>query len=253
MKDLAEKVVLITGGSRGIGLTTAQMFSEHGAKVIITGKTQKNLDIAKSLISGEVLSIQTDVSKLGDLDNLYAEISKTYSKIDILFVNAGITVRAPISNITEETFDKIINTNYKGAFFTVQKALPFLKEGSSIIMNASIAGLVAFDHHSLYSSSKAAVIHLAKTFAADLANKGIRVNSVSPGYIKTQVWDQLINTALFQSIVDEVPFENRLGLTEEIASTVLFLSSDASSYITGQNITVDGGLTTLFMRYGKKR
>lgn len=247
MEQLEGKIALITGGSKGIGLATAQLLAANGAKIVITGRNQKSLEEAKRRISADTLCVQGDVSNLSDLDRLFAEVKQKYSGIDILFANAGaIAGKMQINDITEKAFDQIVSVNYKGTFFTLQKAVPYLNEGASLIINASVSGTATFYYSSLYSSTKAAVIHLAKTFAADLASKKIRVNSISPGYVKTAPWQQGSHTSIFQELCSEVPLENRFGYTEEIAKAVLFLASSASSYITAQNIIIDGGLTAFY-------
>jgi NAD(P)-dependent dehydrogenase (short-subunit alcohol dehydrogenase family) len=252
MQQLEGKVALIIGGSKGMGFAVAQLFAENGASVIITGRCQKTLDIAKEQLPGCVHCMTGDITKLADIDNLFNEIGRKYNGLDILFSNAGLSQRILIDNVTEEDFDKMVSVNYKGTFFVVQRSLPYLKKGASIILNASIAGMIAFDHHSVYSSSKAAVIHLAKVFAADLASRKIRVNSISPGYIRTSAWDPWLNSGMLQSFAEEVPLGGKLGSAEEVAQTVLFLATDASSYITGQNFVIDGGISTIFRRYQKK-
>lgn len=253
MKQLMGKVALITGGSKGIGLAAAQLLAEHGAKVIITGRDQKSLNIAKSSILGEVMCIQNDIADISQIDGLYDTIQKSFGKIDILFANAAHAKNIALDMITEEEFDSMVNVNYKGAFFTVQKALPYLNNNASIILNASIAGVIAFDRHSIYSSTKAAIIHMAKLFAADLAAKKIRVNSVSPGYVKTSAWDPWVNSPGFKSIENIIPFGERFGSAEEVANVVLFLASSGASYITGQNIVIDGGVSTLFLQNKVKK
>ena len=181
MGKLTNKVAVITGGSKGIGLETAKLFAQEGAKVVITGRDRDSLEKAKVSIPFEVLAVQGDVANLSDIDRLYSETADKYGKIDILFVNAGIAERVFVGEVSEEVFDRISNVNYKGAYFTVQKSLPYLNDKASIVLNASIAALVGIDHHTVYSSTKAAVIQLAKTFSADLVSRGIRVNAISPG------------------------------------------------------------------------
>lgn len=253
MQQFNNKVVVVTGGSKGIGLATARAFANQGAKVVITGRTRSELAIAKEVISADVLCIQGDIANLKDLDHLFSKVNQTWGNIDVLFANAGVAERAWIGDVTEEIFDRIVNINYKGTYFTVQKAVPYLNQGASVILNASIAALLAMDHHSIYSSTKAAVIQLAKTFAADLISRSIRVNCISPGYIKTPIWDQWLkdNPEKYRALCDDVPFEHRFGNAEEIANVVLFLASNASSYMTAQNLVVDGGLIDLLMEYTK--
>jgi NAD(P)-dependent dehydrogenase (short-subunit alcohol dehydrogenase family) len=255
MGQLENKVALITGGSKGIGLATALLFAKEGAKVAIVARGAEDLKKAKALIPTEALCIQGDVSNLNDLDRIFHEVNQKYGKINVLFVNAGVAERIGIDKVSEEAFDRISNINYKGAFFTVQKSISHLDEGASIILNASIAALVGLDWHSIYSSNKAAVIQLSKTIAADLVSRNIRVNAISPGYIKTPIWDQWLedNPAKYKELCNDVPLGHRFGKPEEIASVALFLASDAASYITAQNIVVDGGLTSIIREYTKPR
>ncbi len=255
MGYLKSKVAVITGGSKGIGLATAQLFAKEGAKVVITGRDPQFLEKAKTLIHGDVMTVQGDVKNLTDTKQLFAKVFNEYGKIDVLFVNAGIAERVIVNDATEEIFDRISDINYKGAFFTVQNAVPYLNEHASVILNASIAALVGLDYHSIYSSTKAAVIQLVKNFAADLVTRNIRVNAISPGYIKTPIWDQWLenNPDKYNALCNDVPLGHRFGSAEEIANVVLFLASAASSYITAQNIVVDGGLTTLIMEYTNQK
>ena len=248
---LKGKIALITGGSKGIGLATAKLFVKQGAQVIVTGRNSKTLTVAKQELGKNTLYFQSDISNLSDLDQLFLKINEQFGKIDILFANAGVAERIWIGDVTEDAFDRIVNINYKGTYFTVQKSIPYLNKSASIILNASIAAIFALDYHTIYSSSKAAVIQLAKTLAADLAPQSIRVNSISPGYIKTPIWDQWLtdNPEKYKALCNTVPFEQRFGSAEELAEVLLFLASNASSYITAQNIVVDGGLTTLVPEY----
>lgn len=248
------KTVLITGGTKGIGYATAKLFAENGARTIIVSRNQDELDEIKKKIGGNIFTIQCDISSMADLSNLYKNISNDHNKLDVIFANAGTAQRKWIGDVSEELFDHVVNTNFKGTFFTVQKAIPHLNNGASIILNASIAGIFALDHHTIYSSTKAAVIQLAKTLAADLLDRNIRVNCISPGYIKTPLWGQWLdeNPVKYKELSDSVPFENRFGNPEEIASVVFFLASKASSYMTAQNIVVDGGLTTIVREYKDK-
>lgn len=250
MTSLKNKVAVITGGSTGIGLATAKLFSNQGAKVIITGRNHEALESAKAS-TPDIMIFQGDVGKLADLDKLFKEVHNHYDKIDILFANAGAANRVSVDDVNEKDFDWMTNVNYKGAYFTVNKAAPYLNKGASVILNASIAGVIGLTNHSIYSSNKAAVIQLAKNFAADLVGRRIRVNAISPGYIKTPIWDQWLNENpdLYQSLSSEVPLEGRFGSAEEIANVALFLASDASSYITAQNLIVDGGLSDIFKEH----
>jgi len=245
MSRLEGKVAVVTGGNSGIGLATAKRLQEEGAKVVISGRTKKTLDEAVKTIGNGVLAIQADVSHLDDLDKLYGEVSKKLGKIDVLFVNAGVAKFAPLADTSEGTYDEQFGTNVKGAYFTIQKALPLLNDGASIILNTSVAGSKGNIATSAYSATKAALRSLARTAAAELVGRGIRVNAVAPGPIVTPIFEK---TGLPQEAIDEwskeilerVPMK-RFGQPEEVAATVAFLASEDASYITGVEINVDGG------------
>jgi NAD(P)-dependent dehydrogenase (short-subunit alcohol dehydrogenase family) len=229
-----------------MGLETAKLLAQEGAKVIVTGRRKNELDAAVKVIGSAALGVQGDVSSLSDLDRLYATISDKYGHIDILFANAGLGRVAPLGEVSEEDFDLHFNVNVKGLFFTVQKALPLLKDGSSIILNSSIAAYKGMEAFSVYSATKAAVRSFARTWTADLKTRKIRVNSVSPGPIETPIFgkmglsdDQIKQFG--ESIVSQVPM-GRFGRVDEIARAVLFLASDDSSYISGVDLSVDGGM-----------
>lgn len=246
MARLTGKVAVVTGGNSGIGLATAKRFREEGAKVVISGRDQKTLDEAVKTIGGEVLAVRADVAKLADLDKLYKTVSEKFGKIDILFANAGIGKFVPISESTEQLFDEIFDINVKGVFFTIQKALPLLNDGGSIVINSSVANEVGFPGSSIYSATKAAVRSFARTLTAELVGRGIRVNVVSPGPIHTPIFQRNgLSEAqideIAQALVSRVPMK-RFGTPEEVADTVLFLASPESSYITGVDINVDGGM-----------
>lgn len=245
-QKLKDKIALITGGSSGIGLATAKEYAEQGAVVIITGRNQEALDTAVSEIGNNSYSVRSDVSNLEDLDHLYSVINEKHGKIDILFANAGIAEVAPIEAVSEGFFDRHFNINVKGLFFTVQKALPLLNDGGSIILNASIVGTKGFGNFSVYSSSKAAVRSFARTWATDLAPRGIRVNAISPGPIETPLYGKLglpeeQVQEMGAAMVSQVPMA-RFGQASEIAGAALFLASGDSSYITGVELPVDGGI-----------
>jgi len=245
MSRLAGKVAVVTGGNSGIGLATAKRLQQEGAKVAISGRSRKTLDEAVNTIGNGVLAIQADVAKLEDLDKLYAEVSTKLGKIDVLFVNAGVAKFAPLSDTSESTYDEQFDINIKGAYFTLQKALPLLNDGASIILNTSVVGNKGNTGASAYSATKAALRSLARTAAAELVGRGIRVNAVAPGPIVTPIFGK---TGLPQEAIDEfarqilekVPMK-RFGQPEEVAATVAFLASDDASYITGVEINVDGG------------
>jgi len=246
MKRLEGKVAVVTGGNSGIGLASAKRLQEEGARVVIAGRSKKTLDEAVKTIGNGVVAIQTDVAKLADIDKLYAEISKKLGKIDVLFVNAGVAKFAPFAETSESVYDENFDINIKGAYFTIQKAIPHLNDGASIILNTSVAGIKGTQGTSAYSATKAALRSLARTTAAELAGRGIRVNAVAPGPIVTPIFGR---TGLPQEAIDafitnvggSVPMK-RLGQPEEVAGAVAFLASSDSSYITGEELHVDGGM-----------
>jgi NAD(P)-dependent dehydrogenase (short-subunit alcohol dehydrogenase family) len=248
-KKLAGKVALVTGGSSGIGLATAQRLAAEGAYVFITGRRQNELDAAVKLCGDNVAGVQGDVSKLGDLDRLYATIQQQKGRLDILFANAGGAEIAPLGAITEEHFDKLFNANVKGLLFTVQKALPLLQEGASIILNASATSIKGTQAFSVYCATKAAVRSFARTWTLDLRERKIRVNAISPGLVPTPGYNVLgLSEQQLQgfvaSMVPTIPL-GRIGTTDEIAKAVVFLASDDSSFVNGIELFVDGGMTQI--------
>ncbi|GHO48196.1 glucose 1-dehydrogenase [Ktedonospora formicarum] len=245
MGKLEGKIALVTGGTSGIGKATAQQFVNEGAFVFITGRRDKELAAAIKEIGRNVSGIRGDVSNLGDLDRLFAHIKQEKGKLDIVFANAGIAKYAPLGEITEEFYDSIFTINVKGLLFTVQKALPLLPDGASIILNASIVGSKGLPSNSVYSATKAVVRSFARTWTTDLKDRRIRVNAVSPGSIETPGLDDLLASSEVglqrkKMISTSVPL-GRLGTPDEIAKAVVFLASDDSSYITGIELFVDGG------------
>ena len=246
---LEGKIAVITGGNSGIGLATAKRFVAEGAYVFITGRRQKELDVAVSDIGKNVTGIQGDVRNLADLDRLYTTIKDQKGHIDILFANAGMGEIAPLGEISEEHFDKIFGINVKGLLFTVQKALPIFQDNGSIILNASIGSSKGFEESSVYSATKAAVRSFARTWTADLKHRKIRVNAISPGPIDTPIFSNLLQNEeqseqFKKNIVNTVPM-GRMGSPDEIAKVVSFLASNDSSYITGIELFVDGGLAQI--------
>ncbi len=246
MGRLSGKIAVITGANSGMGLATAKKFVKEGAHVVITGRREKELKEAAELIGKNVTTVTSDVSRLEDLDRLYSIVREKHGHIDILFANAGLGQVTPLGSVTEATFDKTFDVNVKGLFFTVQKALPLLKDGASIILNASIAASTGLEGFSVYSASKAAVRSFARSWTSDLKARKIRVNSLSPGPIETPIFGKMGLTQeqaeqFGANIVSQVPL-GRIGKPEEIAATVVFLASDESSFITGVDLSVDGGL-----------
>src|SRR5207247_8056294 len=245
MGKLEGKIALITGGNSGIGLAAAKQFVNEGAYVFITGRREPELAQAVKEIGKNVTGIQGDVSNLGDLDRLFAQIKREKGKLDIVFANAGVGKYAPLGSITEELYDSIFDINVKGLLFTVQKALPLLPDAASIILNASIVDSKGFSANSVYSATKAAVRSFARTWTTDLKDRRIRVNAISPGSIDTPGLSDLLASAEVgeerkKMISASVPL-GRFGTPEEIAKAVVFLASDDSSYITGTELFVDGG------------
>jgi NAD(P)-dependent dehydrogenase (short-subunit alcohol dehydrogenase family) len=245
MGKLDGKVALITGGNSGIGLATAKRFVQEGAYVFITVRTQSKLDEAVKQVGSNVRGVQGDVAKLADLDRLFAQIKQEKGRLDIVFANAGIAKYATFGTIDEEHFDSIFDGNVKGLLFTVQKALPLLPDGASIILNASIVGSKGLPSNSVYAATKAAVRSFARTWTTDLKARRIRVNAISPGPIDTEGLRELLGSSptgqeRLKGISSTVPL-GRLGQPDEIAKAVVFLASDDSSFVTGIELFVDGG------------
>jgi NAD(P)-dependent dehydrogenase (short-subunit alcohol dehydrogenase family) len=239
------KIALITGGTSGIGFAAARHFVNEGAYVFITGRRDAELTAATKKIGRNVTGVRGDVANLGDLDRLFTQIKSEKDKLDIVFANAGTAKFAPVGKITEELFDSMFNTNVKGLLFTVQKALPLLPDGASIILNASIVASKGLPANSVYSATKAAVRSFARTLTTDLKDRRIRVNAVSPGSIDTPGLSELLGSTeagqqRLKMISTNVPL-GRLGAPDEIAKAVTFLASDDASYITGAELFVDGG------------
>jgi NAD(P)-dependent dehydrogenase (short-subunit alcohol dehydrogenase family) len=237
-KKLQGKIAVITGGTTGIGLATAKLFVKEGAYVFITGRRQKELDEAVKAIGSNVTGVQGDIAKLADLDRLY-EAVKAKGKLDIVFANAGVAEFAPFGKVTEEHFDRLFDINVKGTFFTVQKALPLLNDGGSIVVNGSVASIKGTPAFGVYGATKAALRSFVRTWTSDLKDRHIRSNVISPGPTDTPVIDGQPEDAIAR-IVSTIPM-GRMGEPDEIAKAVLFLASDDSSFVTGIELFVDGG------------
>jgi NAD(P)-dependent dehydrogenase (short-subunit alcohol dehydrogenase family) len=249
MKTFEGKVAVITGGNSGIGLATAKKFASQGAKVAISGRDSKTLDQAMREVGPDTLAVQSDVTDLASLDRLFQQVKDKFGKIDVLFVNAGVAKFVPVDEVTVQHYDELMNTNLKGAYFTIQKALPLLNDGGAVILTTTAANRMGLPNSSVYSASKAALRSLARTFSAELIGRGIRVNAVSPGPIETPIFGRLGMTQeevgeLAKVILGRVPAK-RLGIPDEIANAVLFLASPESTYIIGAELNVDGGMTQL--------
>lgn len=247
MNRFESKVVVITGGSTGIGLATARLFARERAKVLIMARNEAAMQSARESIDGDVEAVSGDISKLRDLEALAAYLKSKYGRVDVLFANAGGGVLGPMEAVTEADFDKTVATNFKGTYFTVQTLLPLMAGGTSVVINTSVAGSKGLPNFSVYSATKAAIRSLARTWTTDLKGRGIRVNAIAPGHIDTDIMVRNgIPEGQVAGINDEVTKQiplGRMGTAEEIANAVAFLASDEASYITGIELTVDGGWT----------
>jgi len=249
MAKLEGKVAVVTGGNSGIGLATAKRFVAEGAHVFITGRRQAELDAAVSQIGKNVSGVQGDVSNLADLDRLYATVKQQKGRVDVLFANAGLGEFVPLGQITEAHFDKTFGVNVKGTLFTVQKALPLMPDGGSIVVNGSMVSMKGWPAFGVYAATKAALRSFARTWSVDLKSRKIRVNVVSPGTVITPGYK---NAGLSDEQIAQIEAEaaaatplGRVGTPEEIAKAVVFLASDESSYVTGIELFVDGGLAQI--------
>lgn len=239
------KTILITGGNSGIGLATARLLLENGARVAITGRDQAKLDAAAAELGGDVLAIKADVNNPADIDVVVKKISDAFGTLDVVFANAGISGATPLGSTTLEAFESIVRTNLTSVFFTVQGVLPLLKEGSSVILNGSVMRELGSPGSSAYSASKGAITSMAKVFASELAPKGIRVNTVIPGATRTPIWSRGSRAgssidATEKAMAPRIPM-GRFSNPEELAQAVMFLASNASSGMTAAEIVVDGG------------
>ncbi len=246
MKRFEGKVAVVTGGNSGIGLATAKRLHDEGARVAISGRSQKTLDEAVKILGKDVLAVKVDVAKPADLDKLYGTVAEKFGKIDVLFVNAGVAKFAPLTAVDEAHFDEMFDINTRGAYFTIQKAVPHLNTGASIILNTSVADKKGIQNGTVYAATKAALRSFARSVAAELVEPGIRVNTVAPGPIETPIFERtgLPKDAIEEfakGVMSKVPMK-RFGKPEEVAGAVAFLASSDASYITGVEINVDGGM-----------
>lgn len=249
MSNFQDKVVIVTGGTSGIGMATAKSFSAQGAAVFITGRRQASLDAAVKAIGGNVTGVCCDSSNLADIDRLYDAVQQKHSHIDILFANAGGGELVPLGAITEEHYQKTFDINVKGTLFTVQKALPLLRDGASIILTSSTTGTAGTENFSVYSATKAAIRNFARSWILDLKPRKIRVNVVSPGLTDTAGLNDLFGggeqaDSIKEMLIEKIP-ANRIGQPEEISNAVLFLASDEASFINGVELFVDGGMNQI--------
>nr|WP_042177556.1 glucose 1-dehydrogenase [Kibdelosporangium sp. MJ126-NF4]CEL12679.1 3-oxoacyl-[acyl-carrier protein] reductase [Kibdelosporangium sp. MJ126-NF4]CTQ93543.1 3-oxoacyl-[acyl-carrier protein] reductase (EC 1.1.1.100) [Kibdelosporangium sp. MJ126-NF4] len=239
------KTAVITGGTSGIGLATAKKLHSEGAQVIITGRDKTRLDTALDDLPG-ALAVRADAGSLHDIDALVSTVADRYGRLDVVFANAGVASFQQASEVTEDEFDRVVAVNFKGVFFTVQKLVPLMTSGAAIVINASWTLHRGLSGASLYAATKAAVHNLTRTFAAELGPTGIRVNSVSPGYIETPMFHDNVPADTHASVAAAVA-SGRFGTSEEVADAVAFLASDEASYVNGQDLIVDGGLVSSHM------
>lgn len=244
MGKLDGKIAVITGGTSGMALATAQLFVREGAYVFVTGRRQEKVDEAVQLIGQNVTGVQGDAANLNDLDRLYDTVRREKGRIDVLFASAGSGESAKLGEVTEKHFDTVFGLNTRGTLFTVQKALPLFSDGGSIIMNGSVASIKGWPTFGVYSASKAALRAFARTWLNELKDRKIRVNVLSPGQVATPIQEELFDAATIQQFESLIP-RGKMGRPEEIATVALFLASDDSSYVNGVELSVDGGTTAI--------
>ena len=249
MNKLNNKTALITGGTTGIGFETAKLFISEGAKVAVTGQNDERVKNAGEMLGKETVAVTADVSSIREIESMVSTVNQKLGRVDILFINAGVLRMSPISEVSEEHFDFQVNVNLRGAFFTIQKVLPIMNDGGSIVINSSNANQIGLPGLSVYSATKAALRSLARTLAAELLERKIRVNTVSPGPITTPIFGK---TGIPKDVADDIAEDiishnpmKRFGEPEEIAKAVLFLACSDSSYMTGEEIVVDGGAAAI--------
>jgi NAD(P)-dependent dehydrogenase (short-subunit alcohol dehydrogenase family) len=249
MNRLEGKTVLITGGSSGIGLATAKLFCDEGARVAITGRNAESLDHAQTVLGSEALVIRSDAGNMQDISSLMEQVQARFGKLDVLFMNAGVATAAPIDHVSEAQFDDIMGVNFKGVFFTIQKALPLFAERASVIVTTSITNQLGSPNFSVYGASKAALRSLVKSLGLELIGRGVRINAISPGPIATPMFDRFgLPGEMVHAIKGEIERKSpskRFGTTDEVAKVALFLASDDSTYVVGEEIVVDGGMSLL--------
>lgn len=249
MDRLKGKTVLITGGTSGIGLATARLFRAEGAQLVITGRDPASLARAQEILGSETLIVPSDAGDLGEIERLMAQVKERFTRLDVLFVNAAVARAAPAELVSEAQFDEIMGTNFKGAFFTIQQALPLFGSGASIIVTTSITNQLGSPNFSVYAASKAALRSLVQSLSLEYIGRGIRINAISPGPIATPMFDRFgLPAEMVQDIKGEIAGKSpikRFGTPEEIAKVALFLASDDSAYVVGEEIVVDGGMSLL--------
>ena len=248
MGRLADKNILITGGNSGIGLAAAQEFYREGARVAICGLNEGSLQAARKTLGAGSLAVRADVSNLTDLDTMFATIKREFGHLDGIFVNAGYSEFLLFEEVTEQSFDKVIAVNFKGAYFTIQKALPLLRQGSSVIINASVGARKGWPTTSTVSTCKAAVVHLARILSAELVDRGIRVNTLSPGPTDTAMFGRFPGEEQGEAVKDVLRTNNpskRMAYPSEIAKLAVYLASDDSAYVVGADFLIDGGVTAI--------